>query len=139
VTGAARNLTDNHLTKDKRRNTMSYIQGFVIPVPTGNKEAYHKLAEQAAPIFREYGAERIVECWGDDVPAGKVTDFRSAVKAETGENIVFAWIVWPSKKVYQEAEKMIMDDPRMQPGDEMPFDGERLIYGGFDILLDTGT
>ena len=117
---------------------MSYIDGFVIPVPAGNKEAYRKVAAEAAKIFKEHGATRIVECWGDDVPDGKVTDFKRAVKAEPGENIVFSWIAWPSKAARDEGMKKAMADPRMQPGPDMPFDGKRLIYGGFQVLLETG-
>ena len=117
---------------------MSYVDGFVIPVPAGNKAAYRDLAAKAAPIFKEFGAIRIVECWGDDVPDGKVTDFKRAVKAETGENVVFSWIVWPSKAARDEGMKKVMQDARLQPGSDMPFDGKRLIYGGFEILLDTG-
>src|SRR5690349_17278330 len=117
---------------------MSYVDGFVIPVPEGNKEAYRKLAAMAAPVFLEHGATRIVECWGDDVPDGKVTDFKGAVKAEPGENIVFSWIVWPSKEVRDMGNKKVMEDPRMRPGPEMPFDGKRLIWGGFELMLDSG-
>ena len=117
---------------------MSYVDGFVIPVPASKKEAYRQLAAKAGPIFREHGATRIVECWGDDVPDGKVTDFKGAVKAEPGENIVFSWIVWPSKAVRDEANKKIMSDPRMRMTPDMPFDGKRLIYGGFEVLLETG-
>ena len=116
---------------------MSYIDGFVVPVPEGKKDAYRAMAAKAAPIFREYGATRMVECWGEDVPDGKVTDFRRAVKAEAGENVVFSWIVWPSKAVRDEANKKIMQDPRMKM-DDMPFDGKRMIYGGFGVLFDTG-
>ncbi len=117
---------------------MSYVEGFVIPVPAGNKDAYREIAAKAAPIFLEYGAERIVECWGDDVPDGKVTDFRGAVKAQSDETVVFSWIVYPSKEVRDEANKKIMEDPRMKMMDDMPFDGQRLIFGGFEVLLDTG-
>jgi uncharacterized protein YbaA (DUF1428 family) len=117
---------------------MSYIDGFVIPVPAGKKEAYRAMAANAATVFREYGATRIVECWGDDVPDGKVTDFKRAVQAQAGENVVFSWIVWPSKAVRDEASKKVMSDPRMKMGADMPFDGKRLIYGGFELLLDTG-
>ena len=116
---------------------MSYIDGFVVPVPAGNEEAYREMAAKVAPIFREYGALRLVECWGDDVPYGKVTDFKGAVKAEPGENVVFSWIVWPSRAVRDEASKKIMADPRMKM-DDAPFDGKRMIYGGFRVLLDTG-
>ena len=118
---------------------MSYIDGFVIPVPTGKKEAYRQMAETAAQAFREHGATRLVECWGDDVPDGKVTDFKRAVKAEAGETVVFSWIVWPSKAVRDEGSKKVMEDPRITAGfADMPFDGKRLIYGGFELLFDTG-
>ncbi|MFC4175502.1 DUF1428 domain-containing protein [Microvirga sp. GCM10011540] len=116
---------------------MSYIDGFVIPVPAGNREAYREVAAKAAPIFKEYGAIRIVECWGDDLPDGKVTDFKGAVKAQDGETVVFSWIVWPSKEVRDEANRKVMADPRLMEA-EMPFDAKRLIYGGFELLLDTG-
>jgi uncharacterized protein YbaA (DUF1428 family) len=117
---------------------MSYVDGFVIPVPQDKKEAYRKLAEKAAAVFREHGATRIVECWGDDVPDGKVTDFRRAVNAGPGEAVVFSWIVWPSKAVRDAGNKKVMADPRLQTPDEMPFDGKRLIYGGFQPLLEIG-
>jgi uncharacterized protein YbaA (DUF1428 family) len=117
---------------------MTYVDGFVVPVPAEKKEAYRALAAKFAPIFMEYGATRMVECWGSDVPDGKVTDFKRAVQAQDGETVVFSWIVWPSKAVRDEANKKIMADPRMKMGDDMPFDGKRMIYGGFDVLLDTG-
>jgi uncharacterized protein YbaA (DUF1428 family) len=115
---------------------MSYIDGFVIPVPADRKDAYRALAAKVAPIYKEFGATRIVECWGDDLPNGKVTDFKRAVKAEEGEAIVFSWIEWPSKEVRDAGNKKLMEDPRMKPED-MPFDGKRLIWGGFGLLLDT--
>ncbi len=117
---------------------MGYIQGFVVPVPETKKDAYRALAERTVPLFRDYGAIRVVECWGNDVPRGKVTDFHGAVKAEDGENVVFSWVLWPSKAVCDEAAKKMMEDPRMKMPDDMPFDGKRMIFGGFDILLDTG-
>jgi uncharacterized protein YbaA (DUF1428 family) len=116
---------------------MSYVDGFVIPVPTAKKAAYREMALKAADLFKEYGASRIVECWGDDVPDGKVTDFKGAVKAEAGETIVFSWIVWPSKQVRDAANEKMKSDPRMQMSPDMPFDGKRMIYGGFDVLLDS--
>ena len=116
---------------------MSYIDGFVIPVATGRKGEYRELCAKVAKIFEEYGAERVVECWGDDVPDGKVTDFKGAVKAEAGETIVFSWIVWPSKQVRDEANKKMMQDPRMKPSGNDPFDGKRMIWGGFKPILDT--
>ena len=115
---------------------MSYVDGFVTPVPTNKQEAYRKHAEQTAVLFKEYGATGVVECWGDDVPEGKVTSFPMAVKCEPSETVVFSWITWPSRAVRDEGWKKIMADPRMAPGvNPMPFDGKRLIYGGFQVLL----
>lgn len=116
---------------------MSYIDGFIVPVPAGNKDAYRTLAAKAAEVFREHGALRVVEAWGDDVPDGKITDFKGAVKAEPGEIVVFSWVEWPSKAVRDEASPKIMNDPRLKM-EAMPFDGKRLIYGGFATLLDIG-
>jgi uncharacterized protein YbaA (DUF1428 family) len=118
---------------------MSYVDGFVIPVPADKKDDYRKMATKAASVFKEHGATHIVECWGDDVPDGKVTDFKRAVKAEAGENVVFSWIVWPSKKARDEGNKKVMADPRMQPDaiPDMPFDAKRMIFGGFELLMDT--
>ena len=116
---------------------MGYVEGFVASVPQGSKEAYRKHASDAAVLFKEFGATRIVECWGDDVPDGKVTDFRRAVQAADGEIIVFSWIEFPSKTVRDSAWKNLMEDPRMQAiGETMPFDGKRMIYGGFEKLLE---
>lgn len=116
---------------------MSYVDGFVIPVPAGKKQAYRDLAARAAPIFLEHGATRVVECWGDDVPDGKVTDFKGAVKAEEGEVVVFSWIVWPSKEAREAGNRKVMADPRMKmEGEETPFDAKRMIFGGFEVLLD---
>ncbi len=117
---------------------MSYVDGFVIPVFAGKKDAYRQIASKAAPIFMEHGATRVVECWGDDVPDGKVTDFKRAVKAEAGEDVVFSWIVWPSKAVRDAGMKKVMEDPRMTMGPDMPFDMKRMIVGGFEVLVDTG-
>ncbi len=114
---------------------MSYIDGFVVPVPAANKEAYRKVALQGQTLFKEFGAVRVVECWGDDVPDGKVTDFKGAVKAEAGEVVVFSWIEWPSKAVRDAGQKKMMEDPRMQEL-MLPFDGKRMIYGGFETLVD---
>ena len=119
---------------------MSYIDGFVIPVYPGKREAYREMADQAARIFREHGALQIIEAWEDDVPDGKVTDFRRAVQAQKGENIVFSWIIWPSRAARDEGNKKVMADPRMQPtGGEMPFDTKRMIFGGFTPIVQTGS
>ena len=115
---------------------MSYVDGFVTPVPTANREAYLQHARDVAALFKENGAIQVVECWGDDVPEGKVTSFSMAVKSEPSETVVFSWITWPSRAVRDEGWKKLMADPRMQPGAmPMPFDGKRLIYGGFEVLL----
>lgn len=115
---------------------MTYIDGFVAAVPAANKEIYRRHAAEAAVVFKELGATRIVECWGDDVPSGKVTDFRGAVKAKDDEIVVFSWVEYPSKEVRDAANKKMQSDPRMA-GMEMPFDGKRMIYGGFAPILDT--
>ena len=114
---------------------MSYVDGCVIPVPTAKKAAYLAWAAKAGPVFKDNGALRVVECWGDDVPKGKVTDFWGAVKAEEGETVVFTWIEWPSKAVRDAGMKQVMADPRMQSA-TMPFDGKRMIFGGFEVALD---
>ena len=115
---------------------MSYIDGFLVPVPTANKDAYRTMAEKSLPIFKEYGATRVVEAWGDDIPDGKVTDFRRAVNAVDGENTVFSWIEWPDKATRDEGMKKFMEDPRLKDMPEMPFDGQRMIFGGFAPILD---
>jgi uncharacterized protein YbaA (DUF1428 family) len=115
---------------------MNYIDGFVIPVPTAKRKEYREAAARSAPLFKEYGAVQVVECWGDDVPEGKVTDFQRAVKAKEGETVVFSWIVWPSKEVRDAANQKMRTDPRMQMTD-VPGDMQRMIYGGFEVMLDT--
>ena len=116
---------------------MSYVDGFVAAVPTANKERYIKHAREASVVCREFGAEKFVECWGDDVPDGEVTSFPMAVKCGADETVVFSWIVWPSRQARDEGMARIMEDPRMQPdANPMPFDGKRLIYGGFEVVVD---
>jgi uncharacterized protein YbaA (DUF1428 family) len=111
---------------------MSYVDGFVAAVPAANRKAYEEHARKAAPLFREHGATRVAEYWGDDVPRGKQTDFYRAVEAKEDEVVVFSWIEWPSKEARDAGWQKLMADPRMQPGaNPMPFDGTRLIYGGF--------
>jgi uncharacterized protein YbaA (DUF1428 family) len=115
---------------------MSYVDGFVIAVPTANKEKYKSHAAAAAVIFKEHGALKLVECWGDDVPDGVVTSFPMAVKCEPNETVCFSWIVWPSRAVRDEGMAKVMEDPRMTSMAEMPFDGKRMIYGGFEVIVD---
>ena len=117
---------------------MAYIDGFLAPVLPGvTMEQYRDFARKAALIFKEYGATRVVESWADDVPDGKVTDFRRSVQAKEGETVVFSWIEWPDKATRDDGWKKIMEDQRMQPGSEpMPFDGPRMIYGGFAGIVD---
>jgi uncharacterized protein YbaA (DUF1428 family) len=116
---------------------MTYVEGFVAAVPAANKEAYAKHAAGAAPLFKEFGATRMVEAWGDEVPDGEITDYKGAVKAIGDEIVVYSWVEWPSREVRNEGWKKIMADPRMKPDkDNMPFDGQRMIYGGFATILD---
>ncbi len=115
---------------------MSYIEGFVVAVPQDKKQAYLESAQRSWAVFHEYGATRMVECWADDVPEGKVTDFMRAVQAQEGEKVVFSWIEWPDKATRDAGNKKMMTDPRMKMED-MPFDGKRMIYGGFAPILDT--
>lgn len=120
---------------------MSYIDGFVIAVPTENKQKFVEHAMSVDTIFTELGATRVIECWADDVPEGKVTDFGKAVQATQDESVVFSWIEWPDKATRDAAMKMMMSDDfkdeRMDPEkNPMPFDGARLIFGGFEPIVE---
>lgn len=118
---------------------MTYVEGFVVPVPVANKDAYARHARDAFPLFREFGVSRMVEAWGDDVPRGKLNDLWGAVKAEEGEAVVFSWFEYPDKATRDAANARMMEDPRMAGmGASMPFDGKRMIIGGFASLLDEG-
>lgn len=110
---------------------MSYVDGFVVPVPRANKEAYIASCAKAWPLFKEFGATRHMECWADDVPDGTTTDFKRAVKAGPDEIVVFSWIEYPSKEVRDAANEKMKTDARMKEMTDMPFDGKRMIYGGF--------
>lgn len=112
---------------------MTYVDGFVLAVPTANKEKYLAMAHEAWPMFKEFGATRMVECWGDDVPDGQVTSFAMAVKAEPNETIMFSWIEWPSKEARDAGHAKMMEQG---PPTEMPFDGMRMIWAGFVPVLD---
>jgi uncharacterized protein YbaA (DUF1428 family) len=120
---------------------MTYIDGFVIPVPKGNRQKFIDHANMADGMFIEMGAIRVIECWGDDVPGGTLTDFRKAVQATEDEDVIFSWIEWPDKTVRDAAMAKMMDpdnpDPRMDPAkNPMPFDGKRMIFGGFVPVVD---
>ncbi|WP_420993692.1 DUF1428 domain-containing protein [Cupriavidus sp. 30B13] len=115
---------------------MAYIDGFVVPVPTANREIYKKMAETAAVVFKDNGALALVECWGDDVPEGKVTSFSMAVRRKEDETVVFSWITWPDRQTRDAGMKAAMEDPRLKNHGEMPFDGQRMIFGGFEVLVD---
>ena len=118
---------------------MAYIDGFVMAVPTANRQKFIDHAREGDAVFMECGATRVLECWGDDVPDGKQTDFRRAVQATEEESIVFAWIEWPDRATRDAGMEKMMKDPRMDPEkNPMPFDGKRMIYGGFEPVLELG-
>ena len=115
---------------------MSYVDGFIAAVRTANREQYINHAKIAALVFKEYGALSVVECWGEDVPEGKVTSFPMSVKLKEDETVAFGWIIWPDKATRNAGMDRMMQDPRMKPDvNPMPFDGQRMVYGGFEVLL----
>tara|TARA_R110002096_G_scaffold11531_11_gene42409 strand:- start:6277 stop:6660 length:384 start_codon:yes stop_codon:yes gene_type:complete len=123
---------------------MSYIDGFVIAVPTANRQHFIGHAENADGVFMDLGATRVLECWGDDVPDGELTDFRRAVQATTDETVVLSWVEWPDKATRDAAMATMTGwmndpenaDPRMDPAkNPLPFDGKRLIFGGFTPVV----
>jgi uncharacterized protein YbaA (DUF1428 family) len=118
---------------------MAYIDGFVMAVPNANKNKFIDHAHDGDAFFIECGATRVLECWGDDVPAGKQTDFRRAVQAKEDETVVFSFIEWPDKATRDAGMDKMMKDPRMNPEtNPMPFDGKRMIFGGFVPVLELG-
>lgn len=115
---------------------MTYIDGFVLAVPTANKEAYIEHAKECVPIFKKYGALRCVENWGVDVPDGKLTSMPMAVKKKDNETVLFSWIEWPSKEVRDSGMEKVMQDPFFQSEEEFTiFDGARMIFGSFETIL----
>jgi uncharacterized protein YbaA (DUF1428 family) len=114
--------------------SMPYVDGFVAAVPTHNKQEYLEHAKLAAVIFKKCGALTVVEGWGDDVPDGKLTSFPMAVQRKPEETVVFSWVTWPSRTARDEGMKKFMADPRLK-GMQLPFDGQRMIYGGFQMIL----
>jgi len=116
-----------------------YTDGFVVPVPEVKSDDYQKLAAKMAKVFREHGASRVIEALSDDVPKGEVTDFYRAVKAEGDEKVVFSFIEWPDKDTRDQAWQKIMSDESLKPEGEMPFNGQRMFWGGFEPIFDTAT
>src|SRR5690606_5537880 len=114
---------------------MTYVEGFVVPVPKANREAYLASARKAGPVFEDLGVTRHVEGWGDDVPDGKVTDFKGSVQAREDEAVVFGWLEYPDRATRDAANRKMREDPRMKDMD-MPYDGMRMIFGGFESLVD---
>lgn len=116
---------------------MNYVDGFVCAVPTNKREEYRKHANEIAQIFKKYGAQRVVETWGNEVPDREITSFPMAVKCQDNETVVLSWVIWPSKKIRDENMVRVIEDPMCDPKkNPMPFDGKRLIYGGFETIVD---
>jgi uncharacterized protein YbaA (DUF1428 family) len=115
-----------------------YVDGFVLPIPKRNIDEYRRIARKAGKIWREHGALEYRECFAEDVPSGKVTSFPRSVKAKRGETVVFAWIVYRSRAHRDRVNAKVMDDPRLADMDPkaMPFDTQRMIYGGFEVVVD---
>jgi uncharacterized protein YbaA (DUF1428 family) len=116
---------------------MGYLDGFVLAVPVAKRDAYREIAARASEVFRAHGALRVVEAWGHDVPEGTTTSFTMAVRRQPDEAVVFSWIEWPSREARDAGHAAAMADPRM-PMDmaAMPFDGKRMIFGGFEPIVD---
>nr|WP_277924106.1 DUF1428 domain-containing protein [Sphingomonas hankookensis] len=123
------------IVDERGSGTTGYVDGCLTPVATDARAAYTDFAAQSARLFVEHGAVRVVECWGDDVPTGTHTDFPRAVALEPGEVVAYSWIEWPSRAARDAGWGAIMADPRMA-GREMPFDGQRMLYGGFTPIFD---
>ena len=116
---------------------MTYVNGFVAAVPTARKAEFIEHARIAAEVFKEHGALQVMECWGADVPDGETTSFPMAVKCADDETVAFSWIVWPSREAADAAMAAMTDDPRMsEASNPMPFDGKRMIYGGFEPVME---
>ncbi|HYC96571.1 DUF1428 domain-containing protein [Brevundimonas sp.] len=114
---------------------MSYITGFLTPVKTGNKDRYIESARKSWPLFQKYGALEQVETWGEDVPDGKVTSFPMAVKKEDDEVVVFSWLRWPDRATADKCWEQMQSDPAFADMD-MPFDGQRMMWGGFEPVFE---
>ena len=118
---------------------MNYVDGFIVAVPNKNLSAYRRMAQKAGKIWMEHGALQYIECVGDDVPMGKLTSFPQSVKLKPDETVVFAWIVYKSRTQRDRINKKVMADPRladMMDPKSLPFDGKRMIFGGFRIFVE---
>lgn len=116
---------------------MAYVEGFVVAVPTANREAYRLVAGKMARLFKDHGALQVVEAWGEDVPDGKLTSFPMAVKKAADETVVFSWIRWENRAARDAGMQAAMADPRMaELSRGMPFDGKRMIFGGFEVIVE---
>ena len=113
---------------------MTYVDGFVASVPTARRADFLQYAQTIGKIFKEYGAISVIDCWGDDVPEGKLTSFPLAVQCKPDETVVFSWVTWPSRDARNESWRQVMADPRMKSATEPPFDGKRMIFGGFEMV-----
>lgn len=113
---------------------MTYVDGFVASVPTLKRTEFLEHAQAMGKVFKENGAISVIDCWGDDVPQGKLTSFPMAVQCKEDETVVFSWITWPSREVRNEAWNKVMADPRIQSAGTPPFDGKRMIFGGFELI-----
>ncbi|XWN33618.1 MAG: DUF1428 domain-containing protein [Devosia sp.] len=117
---------------------MTYVDGIVLAVPTANKDTYLAFAEKVAATFKKHGATALIECWGDDVPDGEIKSFPMAVKLEKDETVVFSWITWPDKATRDAGNKNVMaemEEAGFSP-DDNPFDGKRMIFGGFQTIVE---
>ena len=132
----AQTLNPAHTTTAPKTPPLPFVDGFVLAVPTANREAYRQHAQDAAHVFKEHGALSLVECWGSDVPEGKLNSMHTAVLRQPDETVVFSWITWPDKATRDAGMQKVFDDPRMPANmAAMPFDGTRMIFGGFDVIV----
>ena len=128
---------ESFASNTKEENNVTYVDGMLTAVPTANKEIYREIAEQSARVFKKHGALSYMECWGDQVPEGKLNSMYTAVLREPDETVVFSWITWPSRAVRNEGMKKVFSDPEMPSHmDPMPFDAKRMIFGGFEALVE---
>lgn len=115
---------------------MTYVVGHVTAVPTENREAYRAHVQRSAAVFKQYGALQFVECWGEDVPDGKLTSFPMAVRCQPHETVVFAWVTWASREARDAGMAKVRAEPRMRSGaDPAPYDMSRMIHGGFEVIV----